>query len=135
MKGSAETVQDTFLIIAGIVLIIALIAAILPSFINLFEEAALDSPDLVSRELAEFMTVSNAAPNSIDIVYSPSNLKYNVNISSRMVEVTVFRTMSSDKIVKETKAAKTTVDFTGYFEQVKSFVISQVNGLMKIQAY
>jgi hypothetical protein len=121
MKGASETITDTLTIVGAMILILALVIAIAPVFLDFIKSAALDSSSFVSKEVAELITVSAAAPGSIDITYQPSNAKYNVEINSRIVKVSLINTQNQQ--VQDTSSAKIGVDASGSFNQVNVFGI------------
>jgi hypothetical protein len=138
MKGS-EALTDTLMIISGIILIFALILTILPKFLDFLKTAALDSAGLVSKELAELVTVSAAAPFEIQITYNPSNSKYNLDIKDRLVKTELTRETSSVQSAKEnlqteTAFAKIAIDVISSFERVNVFDIRKDQTGTSVQA-
>lgn len=121
MKGDSEI--DTLTLLCATVLVIALVLVIGPAFLDVLKNSALDSSSFVSKEIAELITVSAAAPGSIDITYQPSNAKYNVEIDSRIVKVSLIN--SQNQQVQDTSSAKTGVDASGSFNQVNIFGIKK----------
>lgn len=123
MKGASETITDTLTIVGAMILILALVLAIAPVFVNFLTSSSLDSSSFVSKEVAELMTVSAAAPSGIDITYQPSNAKYNIEINDRIVKVDLLNTQNQQ--VQGTSSAKIGVDVSGSFNQVNVFDITK----------
>ena len=123
MKGD-NTITNTFLIVGSILLILVVVLQIVPIFNEFLSSAALDSSALVSKELAELITVSAAAPNGIYITYNPSNSKYNIDIKDRIVKVDLIN--KDNMQVKSTSFAKIAVDLSASFNQVNIFDIRKI---------
>lgn len=117
MKGVSEPTTNTLLIVGGLFILIALVATIFPVFLDILKTAALDSADLVAKELSELVTVSAAATGDMQITYNPSNLKYDVDIKDRILQVDVQRTPDSH----ESSAAKIAVDVEDSIQKVSTF--------------
>lgn len=134
MKG-ADTITDTIIVIGAIILLIALAVAIVPNFLNFLKTTALNGSDLVTKELSELVTISAAAPNEIQITYNPSTLKYNLDITKRIVKTDLLRQASMDVgEIQETSLAKIAVDVTGSFGKVNVFDIKKTDSGIFIQA-
>lgn len=91
MKG---TEQDTssiiIMVLLGIVAVGIIYFMIQYVFTNLIPIFAQGSAQVVSRELADFITISGVAPYKITINYQPTdNVFYNVSIDSRVVTVSM----------------------------------------------
>lgn len=123
MKGD-NTITNTFLLIGSILLLLLVVLRIAPIFTQLLSSAALDSSALVSKELAELISVSAAAPNGIYITYNPSNSKYDIVIKDRIVKVDLIN--KDNQQVKTTSLSKIAVNAISSFNQINIFDIRKV---------
>lgn len=120
MKGD-NTITNTFLIIGSLLLVLLVVLQIAPIFTQFLTSAALDSPSLVSKEIAELTTISAAAPNGMDIIYNPSKSKYDLDVADRIVKVSIIN--PDNQQVKDTFIAKIAVDVVATFKNVNVFNI------------
>jgi hypothetical protein len=106
-------------------IVIFLFYYIFPLFFgDMFKSIALSSAEIVTRDMAGFVSVSGVAPNEIRIKYNPSSSTlYNVSIANRVVKVAI----SSGKLNNnEIASSKTAVDnLTQQINNDNSFVISK----------
>ncbi|MBL7170242.1 MAG: hypothetical protein ISS48_04440 [Candidatus Aenigmarchaeota archaeon] len=87
MKAQAE-VTEIFSILGIIVVLIALIPVIIPTIQEAIRQYTLDSPDVVSKDLAALISISAAAPRDITIKYDiNSENDYEIDINNRLVIV------------------------------------------------
>ena len=128
MKGVSETITDTLLIVASVVLILALTAAILPQFLDFLKTASFDTSQLVSKEFAELITVSAAATDEIEITYNPANVMYNIEIKDRIVQVDHL----NQQQIQDSSKAKIAVDAESSFARVNVFTIRKASGSISI---
>ena len=130
MKGQAE-VTEIFSILAIIVVLIALIPIIIPTIQKAIEQFTLDSPDVVSKDLAALISISAVAPRDITIKYAiNSENDYEIDIKDRLV------TVSRERLDEtEESSSPILVDVTGYFSQPRHFKIEKKveNGVNKYQ--
>jgi hypothetical protein len=136
MKGQAAIPVDTLgiIVIAGAMLTLFFIT--LPQIIDqLWKETNKISADVVSKELAGYITISAAAPHSIEITYNPSETTYyNVEINNRLVTVTIAK---SGEIYEKTKGINSiAVDVPRTIvNKVNSFNIIKYNtGVIEVRA-
>jgi len=125
MKGTNEVVTDAIFIMGVLLFLILLIQQIVPQMLNLFNQAAVDSSDFVAKEMSELVTVSGAAPYQIDITYSPTGAKYNLNIQNGILQTDLLKSPSE---IQKTSAAKIANDASGSFSDVNIFYISKNTG-------
>lgn len=120
MKGQRE-VTEIFSILGLIVVLIALIPIIIPTIQEAIRIFTLDSPEIISKDLASLISASVAAPGNILTKYStPSGSLYDVIIADKMV--TVSRQLK-DK--KQESSSPIPVDLRGSFSNTKDFVIEK----------
>lgn len=130
MKGAAEIITDTLFIVGTIVIMLALLLEILPNFLNFLQSAALDSSDFVAKETAELITVSAAAPNSIQISYNPSKNLFDFDVNNRIVKISSLinknnNGRSETMSIKQTSLAKIAVDVSASFQNINIFDIEK----------
>ncbi|NCO97031.1 MAG: hypothetical protein COY38_03210 [Candidatus Aenigmarchaeota archaeon CG_4_10_14_0_8_um_filter_37_24] len=128
MKGQAET-TEVFSIIGIMVILVALIPVIIPTIQEAISMFTIDSPEVVSKDLAALVSISAAAPGDIMIRYKvSSDNSYDVGISNR--EVAASREFNSGK---QDSSDPVLVDVSGSFSDAKDFTIEKtvVNGVEK----
>jgi len=132
MKG--DVTVNTIGLVAMAIVTLVLFFLILPQVISfLWKEIALTSPNIVSKELAGYIAISGAAPNSILISYYPSNLPYDVEIKKRIVSVSMSE--EAGGLLEKTPSKFTIpIDPEGSFEEVNSFFISKYQGEYEVEA-
>lgn len=121
MKGD-QKVTNTI----GIVLIIGgmlfFIYAILPLIFQIYKESILSSSDIVSRQLAGFISISLAAPADITITYSPhEKIRYDVDVKERVVDVHISKGQQSGT----RELSKILLDLEKQFSDVNIFMITK----------
>lgn len=124
MKGQAEVINALgIIVIAGVLLFLFFI--ILPRIIDLmWTEIGFASANVVSKELADYITISGSATDSIEIFYHPSDHKYNVELKDRIV--TVSMEIKDKKYVEPVpERGKIGIDPAGKFASVNFFFITK----------
>jgi len=129
MKGQRQ-VTEFFSTIGLIVVFIALIPLILPTIQEALKLFSLDSPEVVSKDLANLLSISNAAQDYILIEYNTdSGNSYNIDIKDGML--TAWRELNGEKQESSTPIL---INAKGSFSDVKDFTIEKrvENGIKKI---
>ena len=119
IKGEAE--HEIFIIIGIIVILVLLIPIILPTVQKIITSYALDSPDIVSKDLGSLISIASASPKDITIEYNtPAGNSYDVTLENRMLKI-------SGKVGNEEREVSTpiTIDAQGSFSDEKDFVIKK----------
>lgn len=120
MKGQGET-TEIFSILGIIVVLIALIPVIVPTIQEAIKMFTLDSPEIVSKDLAGLISISAAAQENILIRYSTiSGNTYDVNVGNKLI--TMSRELSSGK---QESSSPIPIDAKGSFTSVKDFIIEK----------
>jgi len=120
MKGQRE-VTEIFSILGLIVVLIALIPVIIPTIQEAIKLFTVDSPEVVSKDLASLISASVSAPHDILIKYNtPSDSSYNVSIDNRLI--TVSRELTSGK---QESSSPIPIDAKTSFSDVKDFIIQK----------
>lgn len=88
MKGQTKV----YWLIGLLAIILITVIIFLKEFQMIFNEilniVGKTSSDIVSRQLSNLITISGAAPNSIEIVYTPSkSILYDVTVKSRILTI------------------------------------------------
>lgn len=132
MKGDVTINTIGLIVVAAVTLVLFFI--FLPEIINLlWKEVALDSPAVVSKELAGYIAISGAAPGSIKISYYPSEYPYDAEIDNRIVSVMMSE--EAEGILERTPATATfPIDPIASFAEVNSFFISKSHGQYEVDA-
>jgi len=123
MKGQAET-TEILAIIGMIVVLIVVIPIIIPIIQKTIESFTIDSPEVISKDLASLISTSVASTDDIVIKYSvPSGRLYDVSISDKMVTVS----MELRDEIKES-SDPILIDARGDFTNTKDFLIKKEVG-------
>ena len=116
MKGQSE-VTETLTIIGIIVILLILVPFILPIIQETITSYALDSPDIISKDLASLISITSASPKNIMIEYNtPAGKEYDIKLENRMLKVSNEKKEVSTPIL---------IDADGYFTNVKDFTIEK----------
>lgn len=130
MKAQAEATE--ILTILGITVVGALILFfIMPIIKNILEASVFSSPQIISRDLANLITISASSTDDIIIYYKPSPqlTTYRVNLKDRYIFVE-----TSGKTEKSKDSTNSfAVDTDGFLENANSFEIKmEVNNIEKV---
>lgn len=91
MKGQAE-VTEVLSILGIIVVLVMLIPMIIPILKSTIESTTIDSPQMISKDIAALISVSPASTGEINITYEKASEKpYKVIIKDKMVKVSLER--------------------------------------------
>ncbi len=134
LKAQAEIPRSLWAVAVVGIFVAIMFLLISQSFQDLAKQIALESAEVVAKDLAGFITISGAAPEEIKITYKPSTkFSYDVEIGGRIVRVSslldgdyregprIFVWEFDPLPWKE----KTTIDTTANFKNEKNFVIQK----------
>jgi hypothetical protein len=130
MKGSVIT--DAVSTIAIIVIFVILLMMIPDVIVQVKDIFVLNSPRVVSRDLASLVTITAASTYPVEINYSTDDVKYNVDFMGKTVNVSY---SDVDFNRYEDSQSPIGVEVEGKFTGVNRFTFHLDSGRVSVNAY